>query len=56
METFPNIRNEPKRTISTNCGLGLLQMISEIDIRRCANEDAGPQGVETLPTRDVLKL
>ena len=37
------IRNGPKRTISTNGGLGLLQMVSEQDIGQCASKDAGPQ-------------
>ena len=36
------IRNRRKRTISTSCGLRLLQMVSEPDTGRCANEDAGP--------------
>ena len=36
------IRNGSKRTISANGGLGLLQMVSEPDIGRCASEDAGP--------------
>ena len=36
------IRNELKRTIFGNSGLGLLQMVSEPDIRRCASEDVGP--------------
>ena len=38
------IHNELKRTISTNDGLGLLQMKSEPDTGRCASEGAGPQG------------
>ena len=29
---------------SGGLGLGLLQMVSELDIGRCASEDAGPQG------------
>ena len=36
------IRNELKWTISASGGLGLLQMVSELDIRRCVNEDVGP--------------
>ena len=36
------IRSRPKRTISTNSGLGLLQTVSEADTGRCASEDAGP--------------
>ena len=36
------IRNRPKRTISVSGGLGLLQMVSEQDIGRCASEDTGP--------------
>ena len=39
-------RNEPKRTISTSGGLGLLQMILELDTKQCVNEDAGPKGVD----------
>ena len=34
------ICNEPKRIISTSSGLGLLQMISESNIERCASKDA----------------
>ena len=37
------IRNRPKRTISTSSELELLQMVSEPDTERCANEDAGPR-------------
>ena len=37
------IRNGPNRTISTSGGLRLLQMISEPDTKRYANEDAEPQ-------------
>ena len=37
------IRNGSKQTISTNGRLWLLQMVSESDIERCANEDTGPQ-------------
>ena len=33
-------RKSPKRTISTSSELGLLQMVSELDTRRCANEEA----------------
>ena len=36
------IRNRPKRTISISGGVGLLQMVLELDTRRCASEDAGP--------------
>ena len=36
------IRNGPKRTISANSGLELLQMVSEPDIQWCASEDARP--------------
>ena len=32
-------RKSPKRTISVNGGLGLLQMISKPDIEQCASED-----------------
>ena len=38
------IRNEPKQTIFVSSGLGLLQIVSEPDTKRCTNEDAGPQG------------
>ena len=37
------IRNGPKRTISSS-GLGLLQMVSELDTEQCSSEDAGLQG------------
>ena len=33
----------PKRTISVNGGLGLLQMVSEPNTEQCASEDAGPR-------------
>ena len=36
------ICNELKQTISISSGFELLQMVSESDIERCANEDAGP--------------
>ena len=36
------IRNRTKREISTNDELGLLQMILELDTKRCANENVGP--------------
>ena len=39
------IRNGPKRIIYASSWLGLLQMVSRLDIR-CAREDAGPQGVD----------
>ena len=39
------IRNGSKCTISASGELGLLQMVLELDIGRCANEDANPQGV-----------
>ena len=35
-------RKRPKRTIFVNGGLGLLQMVSEPNTRRCASENAGP--------------
>ena len=38
------IHNEPKWTISANGGFGRLQMVSEVDIERYANEDTGPKG------------
>ena len=37
------IRYGPKRTISTNGGLELLQMILEPNNKRCVSEDAGPK-------------
>ena len=37
------IRYGSKRIISTNSGIGLLQMVSELDTRQCVSEDAGPQ-------------
>ena len=36
------IRNESKRTISGSSGLMPLQMVSELDIGRCASEDTRP--------------
>ena len=36
------IRNGPKLIISASSGLGLLQIVSEPDTGRCANEDVGP--------------
>ena len=38
------LRNGLKRTIFANGGLGLLQIVSEPDIKRCVNNDVGPQG------------
>ena len=35
------IRNGQERTISANSGLGLLQMVLELDTERGANEDVG---------------
>ena len=32
----------PKRTISANGGLGLIQMVLGPDTRRCASEDTEP--------------
>ena len=41
-------RKSPKWTISASGGLGLLQMVSEPDIRRCISEEAKPQkGIDT---------
>ena len=45
VKTSPNLegkheRESPKRTISTSGGFELLQMVSELDTRRCASEDA----------------
>ena len=39
------LRGTPKgnRTISTGSGLGLLQMVSELDTARCASKEARPQ-------------
>ena len=36
-------RESPNRTISANGELGPLQMVSEPDTGRCANEEAVPQ-------------
>ena len=36
------IRNGSKRTIFANSGLGLLQMVSELDTEPCVSEDARP--------------
>ena len=36
-------RESPKRTISANGGLGLLQLVSEPDTGRCASKEAKPQ-------------
>ena len=36
------IRNGLNRTIFASGGLGLLQMVLEIDTEQCDNEDAGP--------------
>ena len=39
------IHNESKRTIFVSGELGLLQMVSEPDTRRCASKDIGsPRG------------
>ena len=41
------IRNGPKQTVSVSGGLGLLQMVSELDTGRCASEGVGPlKGVD----------
>ena len=40
------IHNRPKRTISVNSTLGMLQIVSEPDIEQCDSEDAGPKGVD----------
>ena len=37
------ICNGPKRTISASGGLGMLQMVLELDTERCASEDASSQ-------------
>jgi len=37
------MRESPKRIISVNGGLELLQMVLELDIGRCASKDAVPQ-------------
>ena len=40
-------RESPRRTISSNGELGLLQMVLESDTGRCASEDAvPPKGVD----------
>ena len=36
------ICNGQKQIISTSGGLGLLQIVLELDTGRCANEDLGP--------------
>ena len=36
------IRNGPKRTISASGEFGVLQMVSEPDTGRCANENVEP--------------
>ena len=42
-----SIHNGPKRPISANGGLGLLQMVSELDTGWCASEDVGtPRGMD----------
>ena len=42
------LRNGLKRTISTSSTLEQLQMVSELDIGRCASKDTEPQrGVDT---------
>ena len=47
------ICNEPKRTISVGNGIGLLQMVLELDTGQCASEDVGPsRGVDCeIPRR-----
>ena len=37
------LRESPKRTISASGGFWQLQMVSEPDTRRCANEGTGPK-------------
>ena len=37
-------RKSPKKTIFVSGGLGLLQMVSESDIRRCVNEETESEG------------
>ena len=40
------IHNGPKRTTSASGGIGLLQMVLELDNGRCASKDVGlPMGV-----------
>ena len=36
-----------RHPLSVSGGLGLLQMVSELDPGQCASEDAGPRGVDT---------
>ena len=45
METSPyeSQNGKLKRTISASEGLGLFQMVSELDIERCASEKVEPQ-------------
>ena len=37
------LTNGPKRIISANGGLGLLEIVSKLDTGQCASEDVGPQ-------------
>ena len=37
------MRNELKQIISASGGFGLLQIVSEPEMRQCASEDAGTQ-------------
>ena len=37
------VREKPKRTISASGGLELLQMVSKLNIERCASEEAEPR-------------
>ena len=39
---FKTLRESPKRTISVNGGLELLQMVLDPDTGQCASEDARP--------------
>ena len=44
-DAFKNLEGSesPKRTIFASGGLGLLQMISESDTRRCVSKEAEPR-------------
>ena len=44
IRVLKTLRGNPKRIISASGVLGLIQMLSELDTRRCASEDAGLEG------------
>ena len=47
------LRNESKGTISTNRGLGLLQIVSKSDIVQYASKDIGPLKEQSIPYKGV---